>query len=122
MKEKRYTILKGRGISFIDEKKVKVKGSEVNYSLQTIERILEKQKVLSNSQSVRKDESCYSNINHHQQLKKEHRREHDFLSDNFIKEASKMIEQMTKPEQTNDHINNELLKRKRKKKRQYHHL
>jgi hypothetical protein len=35
-----YEILKGRGISFIDEKKVKVKGSEVNFSLQIIEKIL----------------------------------------------------------------------------------
>ncbi len=40
MKEKRYQIIKGRGISFADEKKVKVKGSEVNYSLQTIEQII----------------------------------------------------------------------------------
>ncbi len=44
MKEKKYTVIKGRGISFIDDKKVKVKGSEVGYSLQTIERILEKQR------------------------------------------------------------------------------
>lgn len=37
IKEKGYEIIKGRGISFADEKKVKVKGSELNYSLQTIE-------------------------------------------------------------------------------------
>lgn len=35
-----YTILKGRGISFVDTKKVKVKGSEVGFSLAKIERIL----------------------------------------------------------------------------------
>jgi hypothetical protein len=35
-----YQVLKGRGISFIDDKKVKIKGSEVGYSLMTIERIL----------------------------------------------------------------------------------
>ncbi len=45
MKSKGYEIIKGRGISFTDEKKVKVKGSEVNYSLQTIERILERQRI-----------------------------------------------------------------------------
>ena len=43
MKERGYEITKGRGISFTDEKKVKVKGSELNYSLQTIERIIENQ-------------------------------------------------------------------------------
>jgi len=34
MKERGYAIIKGRGISFAEEKKVKVKGSELNYSLQ----------------------------------------------------------------------------------------
>jgi hypothetical protein len=41
MKALGYTVLKGRGISFIDDKKVKIKGSEVGFSLSKIERILE---------------------------------------------------------------------------------
>ena len=41
MKSLGYSVLKGRGISFIDDKKVKIKGSEVSVSLSTIERILE---------------------------------------------------------------------------------
>lgn len=40
MKSLGYQVLKGRGISFIDDKKVKIKGSEVGYSLMTIEKIL----------------------------------------------------------------------------------
>jgi hypothetical protein len=36
-----YQVLKGRGISFTDEKKVKIKGSEVGFSLKKIEKILE---------------------------------------------------------------------------------
>jgi hypothetical protein len=40
MKVLGYSILKGRGISFIDDKKVKIKGSEVGFSLSTIERVL----------------------------------------------------------------------------------
>ncbi|WP_205513021.1 relaxase/mobilization nuclease domain-containing protein [Longitalea arenae] len=40
MKSLGYQVLKGRGIAFIDDKKVKFKGSEVGYSLMTIERIL----------------------------------------------------------------------------------
>src|SRR5450432_2476015 len=35
-----YKVLKGRGISFVDQKKVKIKGSEVGFSLAKIERIL----------------------------------------------------------------------------------
>lgn len=41
MKALGYKFLKGRGISFIDDKKVKIKGSEVGCSLSTIERVLE---------------------------------------------------------------------------------
>jgi hypothetical protein len=40
MQEKGYQVLKARGIAFIDNKKVRTKGSEVGYSLQTIERML----------------------------------------------------------------------------------
>ncbi|WP_118976564.1 relaxase/mobilization nuclease domain-containing protein [Taibaiella koreensis] len=36
-----YGVIKARGISFIDDKKVKIKGSEVGYSLATIEKILQ---------------------------------------------------------------------------------
>ena len=40
MKELKYGIYKARGIAFTDEKKVRTKGSEIGYSLRTIERIL----------------------------------------------------------------------------------
>ena len=36
----RYQVIKGRGISFVDDKKVKTKGSEVGFSLAKIEKIL----------------------------------------------------------------------------------
>ena len=42
MKEKGYQIIKGRGISFLDDKGAKFKGSEVGYSLMRIEKIFEK--------------------------------------------------------------------------------
>lgn len=44
MKSLGYSVLKGRGISFIDDKNVKIKGSEVGFSLSTIERVLELRK------------------------------------------------------------------------------
>lgn len=47
MKEKKYEVIKGRGIAFRDEKKVYVKGSDLGYSLQTIERMLVQNKVRS---------------------------------------------------------------------------
>jgi len=39
MQARGYTVMKGRGISFIDEKKVKTKGSEVGCSLATLEKV-----------------------------------------------------------------------------------
>lgn len=58
MGEKGYRIDKGRGIAFEDNKKVRTKGSEVGYSLQTIERILagnKQQQKLSPSSSQLKE-------------------------------------------------------------------
>jgi hypothetical protein len=40
MKALGYKIIKGRGICFIDDKKVKIKGSEVGFSLAKIEKVL----------------------------------------------------------------------------------
>jgi len=42
IQEKGYRVDKGRGIAFEDEKKVRIKGSEVGYSLATIEQTLAK--------------------------------------------------------------------------------
>ena len=43
MNQRGYRVLKARGIAFIDSKKVRIKGSEVNFSLSKIERILMRQ-------------------------------------------------------------------------------
>jgi len=40
MEDLGYQVIKGRGISFVDDKKVKTKGSEVGFSLTKIEKIL----------------------------------------------------------------------------------
>lgn len=39
MEQRKIQVVKSRGISFIDDKKMKVKGSEIGYSLSTIEKI-----------------------------------------------------------------------------------
>ncbi|MBX2924421.1 MAG: relaxase/mobilization nuclease domain-containing protein [Chitinophagaceae bacterium] len=42
MQQLGYQIIKGRGITFIDNKKVRVKGSELGYSLMTIQKLLQR--------------------------------------------------------------------------------
>jgi hypothetical protein len=41
MQQLGYQVIKGRGITFIDDKKVRVKGSELGYSLMTIQKLLQ---------------------------------------------------------------------------------
>jgi len=54
MKGKGYKVIKGRGISYIDNKKVKIKGSEVGFSLGKIEKILSLKQQLEMNRSERK--------------------------------------------------------------------
>ena len=55
MKSLGYKVLKGRGISFVDDKKVKVKGSEVGFSLMKIEKIFAVKNELSDMQIIQND-------------------------------------------------------------------
>ncbi|HET6254712.1 MAG TPA: relaxase/mobilization nuclease domain-containing protein [Puia sp.] len=48
-----YQVIKGRGISFIDDKKVKIKGSEVGFSLDKIEKILALKQELAARQKLK---------------------------------------------------------------------
>ncbi len=122
--EKGYHIIKGRGISFIDDRKVKVKGSELNYSLQTIERILEKQRTLHLTEpfglqafSKKYVAGQESNLEHEKKPSSE------TPSESLQRGFTTVIEQVLKPEETNGQPANELLQqRKRKKKiRRSHH-
>ena len=47
MKRKNITIERSRGVAFTDQKKMRVKGSELGFSLQTIERIMAQKQGLS---------------------------------------------------------------------------
>ncbi len=118
MKEKRYQIIKGRGISFADEKKVKVKGSEVNYSLQTIEQIIERQRVLASFIVKRNDTS------HIIKSKAEVLVKAQYDQENKNKERSpKTIEILMSPEQIHQETDKHLVQKKpRKRKRHSHHL
>ena len=50
MKALKYEVIKMRGIAFRDQQKVYTKGSEVGYSLGTIEKILAQKQVLKINQ------------------------------------------------------------------------
>lgn len=55
-----YTVVKGRGISFIDGKKVKIKGSEVGFSLSKIEKILSLKVELKHKQLEQRDLEAFA--------------------------------------------------------------
>lgn len=120
MKEKGYQIIKGRGISFIDDKKFKVKGSDLNYSLQTIERMLEKQQLFRQSKP---DSNQLLNRKFSVSKLEDLLPKKSFSNtENLKKDISETLYDIMKPEQNQQHLINELLPKKRKKKRQHHHL
>jgi predicted RNA binding protein with dsRBD fold (UPF0201 family) len=118
MKEKGYEIIKGRGISFADEKKVKVKGSEVNYSLQTIERILEKQRLLHSFPG--REDGFEQTV----KMKSEDSIKDEFDQENRNKESVlKTLDILLRPEQIHQQTDKHLFQNKpKKRKRQSHHL
>ncbi len=115
MKDKGYQVIKGRGISFIDDKKVKIKGSEVNYSLRTIGRILEQQKMADlkmSAHSLRIPHSYTSIARSSGPLSSDY----EFLKD-VSKDLSGIIDVLIKPTQTNGASDDATSQQKFKKKR-----
>lgn len=56
MKGLGYQVLKGRGIAFIDDKKVRTKGSEVGFSLMKIEKVLHLKAEISTKERIDKEQ------------------------------------------------------------------
>lgn len=125
-----YTIIKGRGISFIDGKKVKIKGSEVGFSLSKIERILSLKKELANKQLEQKN---FESLSRKQSGEKNHYTDNDRPQYNSgsplvlgIQNLANLIELLLQPEMTGNTIPYELTQeaydreQKRKRKRQSH--
>ena len=129
MKELGYQVLKARGISFIDDKKAKIKGSEVGFSLMKIEKIL----------AVKQN---HSNINKHENFQQVESQKQErnagkvssLLPQKIIlkkqsqspvidlqKKVTELIFPLIEPEKIADHLSPELLKKSRKKKRQRPH-
>lgn len=134
MKSLGYQVLKGRGISFIDDKNVKIKGSEVGFSLMKIETVLELQRQLKIKKSLKKsDTELIAKLRHErtekpppatQILLAKHSSRGDpeqSIIEETEKQISTLLYDMLKPEQAYDSISPELLKEahgRRKRHRQ----
>lgn len=130
-----YQIIKGRGITFVDDKKVRVKGSELGYSLMTIEKRLQqnqtqelKQKNISRTQkqSVEKSSPTQEVIAANNTLRRRIKERHQPTpaEQSPLEELQKgiggIISDLINPEYSEkESINYELLKEahKRKKRR-----
>jgi len=123
-----YTVIKGRGISFIDGKKVKIKGSDVGFSLSKIERILSLKKELANKQQTQKN---FESLSRKKSGKNIHCVDDDRLQYNSgssltlgIQNLANLIEWLLQPEMTGNTLPYELTqeaydrKQKRKQRRQ----
>ncbi len=127
MKKLGYTVLKGRGISFIDNKKVKIKGSEVGFSLATINKILQlklsiknqagKQKSTQNMRIDSRNTAIPFPLSQSVLLQKLCQvRYENSPAANIEKELSGLLNQLLKPEYIEETINQELLQEVEKEK------
>jgi len=110
LKQSGITIIKGRGISFVDDKKMKVKGSDIGYSLATVEKIL--------GQSLEKRSQLYSRLQ--QDIKLNTSKDKSFLTANSASGSNiypeNILTILLRPEQENSFTPKELLQKKRKRK------
>ena len=112
MRARGYEIIKGRGISFADEKKVKVKGSEVNYSLQNIERILEKQRKLSLNLADVSGQAQMIRVSKYLQTQNS-----QSLDDQNVKPQT-LLEELMRTHEKAQGLNHHLLEKKKRRKNQ----
>ena len=129
MKEKKYEVLKARGIAFRDEKKVYVKGSELGYSLQTIERLLEQNKVrLEKTISHRvqwgeREQKIVQKVEGLSTSEKKAalQKGNGSLGKSVTKGAAKVLKDLLRPEQNSDQLPQELTHEQKKRRRGLHH-
>ena len=128
MKSIGYTVLKGRGISFIDDKKVKIKGSEVGFSLAKIAKILH----LKQEISIKQEKQKLREIALQRDIDKAHtpvqklllktahsNRQEDFEVLELIKQLDKLLDVLLKTEYVNQSVSPELLKEAKRKKHRH---
>lgn len=124
MEQRKVQIVKSRGVSFIDDKKMKVKGSEVGYSLMTIEKIL--------SHSLERRQRLYQQLEQEkkQSPKIAYKQQSKSLSFSISKhleqqknlDLSKALEILFRQERDFNQTPYELIHQKKKRKSQSQHL
>jgi len=123
MKELGYKVLKGRGISFIDDKKVKIKGSEVGFSLAKIEKILRQKQQYAVKNAVeeknhdRDSRSISNSFNTGKQNEEKQSGNSGRTGEEFVKEILGFTGQLMNSEYEPDYIDPELQRRLQKKKK-----
>jgi hypothetical protein len=123
MRDLGYKVLKGRGVSFIDDKKVKIKGSEVGFSLTKIEKILsqKQQPALKNigkeKNSSRNRQSISSFVNAGKQNEEKQRYNSDKTGVTVIEQVLDLTGQFMNSEYEPDYIDPELQRISQKKKK-----
>ncbi len=131
-----YKVLKGRGISFIDDKKVKIKGSEVGFSLGSIERILKLKQELTfakeaemqslDGQNIKENRTQTHDPSPSSQYQKQKSQRMPLVRNTvhqIQKELNGLLHEILKPEENQLNMPLELLQqnRKRKKKQRLRH-
>jgi stress-induced morphogen len=120
MKQNGYEVIKGRGIAFRDEKKMYVKGSQLGYSLATIEKILQ-QSLTQKHALIRRDIQKENTNKSQSQLPASSMSK--IFEQNRLIDYSKAIEILLRTERDNSQTPHELLQKKRKRNPgQSHHL
>jgi hypothetical protein len=128
MKSLGYKVLRGRGVSFIDDKKVKIKGSEVGFSLAKIERILN----LKQELVIKQEKQQQREIAIQRDIDKAHTpvqklliktahsdRKEDSEVLELVKQLEKLIGDLLKPEHVDQSVNPELLKEAKRKRHRH---
>lgn len=122
MKDLGYKVLKGRGICFIDDKKVKIKGSEIGFSLAKIEKILSQKELAARKN---RGEGNTTNKDHHSRFssfnaEKQNREKQNYSpseTSNYGGTSPGLLGQLMNVKHTSDYINPELQRMLQKKKK-----
>jgi DNA-binding transcriptional MerR regulator len=125
MKALGYEVVKARGISFIDDKKVKIKGSEVGFSLMKIEKILALKQQTESNETIKtirqeglpqgQDSDTWKQFPEPQ--KRLFKKRETVPQIELKKQLSDLINDLIKPENIPEQFIPGLLKKRRVKKR-----
>ena len=120
-----YQVLKDRGIAFIDDKKVKIKGSEVGFSLMKIEKILALKQQTESKEAVKEFELEVLQKQQGKDIRQPFsttpkllfKKQETIPKMEFQKQITELIDKLIKPENIPEQFIPGLLKKRRVKKR-----